>query len=262
MLIYLIQLVAALPIGVQVFQVIEASIGNSLSLEIIEEGFNRTVFEDFLNSHGASITPLIGLLRWIVPMYLLLSVFLHSGIFYSLINKKNDIGSFMNGAVKIFIPFLKLSLFFLFLMLVWTAIIWITFFMLIGNPIEDPSSEKVLVFWGLITILIYLLGLAMLTVWSIFSKINRVKQSDTMVTALQRGFKFWMSSWFSSLFITIGYVALHLLLMGIYYFISEPIGASKLWLILILIAIQQVVVMIKIGLRIGLYESLNLFQLG
>ena len=260
LLIYVLQLVVSLPIGIQVFQVIEASIGDSLSLGIIEEGFNRTVFEDFLNSHGASITPLIGMLRWIVLVFLLLSVFLHAGIFGSLSQKSNGIRSFVNHAMTLFYSFIKLSLFYLALMLLWSGLIWGVFFMIIGNPIEDPSSEKVLVWGGGIALVVHLLGLAQIMNWSIFSKLHCATTNARVKKSILFGLSKMKTSWFPSLGIIVSYVIIHLILIGVYYFISQPIGASRLWLIMLLFIIQQLVVYVRIGLRVGLYSSLDLLR--
>lgn len=78
-LIYLIQIALASTIGLQVYQVIEASIGHSLSLEILIDKFDYSTFYDFFNIHGASLSPLLGLLRWLILLYLLISVFIQAG---------------------------------------------------------------------------------------------------------------------------------------------------------------------------------------
>ena len=82
LIVYAVQIMMAGIIGYQVMNVFEASIGNSLEISKVMHGYNNTVVTDFLNSHGASITPLIGQLRWIILLYIIISIYIHGGLMY------------------------------------------------------------------------------------------------------------------------------------------------------------------------------------
>ena len=62
-IVYFLQLYLALTLGMQVYDVLEASIGHSLEINKLLQQYDHTVITDFLKVHGASITPLIGQLR-------------------------------------------------------------------------------------------------------------------------------------------------------------------------------------------------------
>jgi len=79
-LVYVVQLALALTIGLQVYQVFEASIGDSLALEGLKSGYAHTVINDLLNIHGPSLSPLLGQVRWLILLYLIISAFLSAGI--------------------------------------------------------------------------------------------------------------------------------------------------------------------------------------
>jgi len=73
-IVYLFQLCLAFTLGMQVFDVLKASIGHSLELNKLLVHYDHTVFTDFLKIHGVSITPLIGQLRWLLLTWLIFSV--------------------------------------------------------------------------------------------------------------------------------------------------------------------------------------------
>ena len=74
--VYLIQLGLSLTLGIQIYEVLQASIGHSLEINKLMHGYDHTVLTDFLKVHGASITPLLGQIRWLLLLWLLFSVFI------------------------------------------------------------------------------------------------------------------------------------------------------------------------------------------
>ena len=59
-IVYFVQFCLALTLGMEVHNVLGASIGKSLEINKLAAHYDHTVFSDFLKVHGASITPLIG----------------------------------------------------------------------------------------------------------------------------------------------------------------------------------------------------------
>ena len=141
---YLLQVMLAIPIGLQVFQVAEASIGDSLEIGNLISGYDNTVITDFLSVHGASITPLVGQIRYILLLYILVSVFINSGLIYSVVRGQNRWKSFWRGASTFFFSFLKISLLCILIIGIWTLIIGIPLLILFQNALEVLSSEAVL----------------------------------------------------------------------------------------------------------------------
>ena len=255
---YFLQLVIAFPIGIQVYQVMEASIGDSMNLNIIQEGFNRTVVEDFLNVHGASITPLIGTFRYVVPMFLILSVFLHAGILGNIIHGNHKMSDFFKSGVRHFTYFLGYDLLFLGLVLIWSSIIWIPFLMWMGNPFEDLSSERVLVYGLVIAGTIYLLGLSLLWILVFDMKISDVTERTSWIKGVRKGLARWKRSIINQWLIFIAYILIHLIAVTLYLSATDPIGASSMWLIVFVMLLQQMFSLLRIGMRVALYKSLSM----
>ena len=255
-LIYVIQLVIAIPIGLQVYQVINASIGDSLSMDIIQEGFNRTVFEDFLNVHGASITPLIGTFRYVIPVYLIVSIFLHAGIMGNIINDKSKVSSFFSHGVKYFLSFLIINLSFFLTVIIWSCMVWIPFVIWMGNPVEDLASEKSLVIGGGITAFIFLLGVLMLWLWAYDVKFHCIKTKAKIRNCLIDGWSSIRSSGVRQWLTCCIYLLIHGLTIVIYFLITDGIGPTSLGLIFLVILLQQAFSLFRIGLRVALFSSL------
>ena len=254
---YIIQLVIAFPIGIQVYQVMESSIGNSMSLDVIQDGFNRTVVEDFLNYHGSSITPLIGTFRYVVPMYLILSIFLHAGILGNVYNNKRRIADFLKYGVRHFRYFLGYNLIFLGLFLLWSLVIWIPFLFWMGNPLENLSSEKVLVIGIGITGTVYLFGLSLLWILNYNFKLSDIINRSSWKDGIKKGWLKWKRDILTQWKIFMIFFFIHLVAIVLYLTITNPIGASSVWLILFVMLLQQIFSMLRIGMRVALYKSLS-----
>jgi hypothetical protein len=255
-LIYMIQLIIAIPLGLQVYQVINASIGDSLSMDIIQEGFNRTVFEDFLNVHGASITPLIGTFRYVVPVYLVVSIFLHAGIMGNIINDKSKVSSFFSHGVKYFLSFLIINVCFVMTVVIWSCMVWFPFLMWMGNPVEDLASEKSLVIGGGITFFIFLFGILMLWLWAFDVKVHCITTKNKIKTCLINGWSSITSSGVRQWLTCCIYLIIHGLTIIIYFLLTGSIGATSLGLILLVVLLQQAFSLFRIGLRVALFSSL------
>ena len=105
-IVYALQLCLALTLGMQAYEVLEASIGHSLELHKLLQGYDHTVLTDFLNVHGASITPLLGQLRWLALVWLLFSVFTDGGLLYCTASPQQaSWRSFWQGGAAYFFAF-------------------------------------------------------------------------------------------------------------------------------------------------------------
>ena len=96
----------------QVYHVLEASIGNSLEINKLVETYDDTVVTDFLNEHGASLSPLLGQLRWVLLIYVLFSVFINAGLLYAVVKNKKGWKTFWEGGAAYFFRFFKVAVFF------------------------------------------------------------------------------------------------------------------------------------------------------
>ncbi|MBK8427921.1 MAG: hypothetical protein IPL27_19000 [Lewinellaceae bacterium] len=183
----LVQFCLALTLGMQVHGVLESSIGHSLEINKLLQHYDHTVLTDFLKVHGASITPLIGQLRWLLLVWLLFSVFIHAGLLVCAARPEQTGGrNFWTAGAAYFFPFLKISLFFLLLALVGTVVLFLPIALFLEPSLQYFSSEKYSVWLVLGFLLLYGFGLIKLYVWSVLSRLSHVETGASTFKSIQK----------------------------------------------------------------------------
>lgn len=258
MIVYLLQLCLAFTVGMQVYEVLQASIGNSLEINKLLKGYDHTVITDFLKVHGASITPLIGQLRWLLVVWLFFSVFVDAGLLYCSVRPNlASWKTFWQSGAEYFSAFLKLSLLFLTLALIWTALIFIPLALFLEPALECFSSEQYPVWLVLLLLAIWLMGLALLFVWSTLSRLLRLQSGVSTFRAAKNG---WLAfnktkARFTSLLV--GFIALQIILLAIYLHFEAYSGMTSPLLILVFFILQQTFVFSRIQIRQMLYAGIG-----
>ncbi|MCC7466217.1 MAG: hypothetical protein IT261_08115 [Saprospiraceae bacterium] len=256
--VYVLQLALAFTIGMQVFEVMESSIGHSLSLERLLEGYDHTVMTDFLKVHGASITPLIGQLRWLLLVWLLFSVFINGGLLFSVTSPDAPtVGRFWQGGSKYFGAFLKVAAISLLLAVIWTAVLWIPVVLHLQWALEYFTTEKVAV-WGVITLMLfYLAGLAVLYVLSIAARLEIILRKATIRQGFLEAWRMVRERWRALSRLLLIFTGIQLLLLSIYCLLESLIGMRSGAGILLVFFTQQVVSYLRILLRAGFYQRVE-----
>ncbi len=254
-LLYIFQLTLLLSIGLQVYHVIDSSIGTSLETIIISKGFDYTIFHDLINVHGSSISPLIGQLRWLFVLYLLLSAFVNAGVIFVLEKRTTIKEGFWRGSTSYFFRFLIIGLLFFFGLIIWSLIIWIPYFTQLFYFVEHWVAEY-LIIWLLIgLIIIYFLGCAFLFCWSLNTRIILIRSGIGIFKSLVNALRFSLKNISTFLGVMLIYA---IIIGGIYWlnFILEwGIGMSTPFLIMSFLLFQQFVVLLKIAVRVATYSS-------
>jgi hypothetical protein len=256
-IVYFLQLILALTIGIQIYQVLEASIGNSFELNKLLEGYDRTVVSDLLHVHGASISPLVGQIRWLVLAYLIFSVFINGGLLNSVWVKKNSWIVFWEGAARYFFSFLKVAIFFL---IIFFALALILVFPVISSFnyfVENFSSEKVFVFFLFFCLLVFFLLTLYAFNWSVISRTIIAKHEVKVWSGLKLGFKWMRSNWLSSCLLLLALVFLQLVVVITYFLVGEQSGMVSPFLIFLFFLIQQSVVLFRIIWKIMAYSAIS-----
>jgi len=257
-IVYCIQMGLALTLGMQVYRVLESSIGHSLEVNQLLIHYDHTVLTDFLKVHGASITPLIGQLRWLLLVWLFFSVFTDAGLLACIALPEQASGRFFwaSGA-GYFFSFVKIGLLFLMLAVVWTAIIWAPVALSLESWLQNFPSEKYAVGLVLTLLFLYLLGLAVLFIWSVVSRWIKIKTGVSLPASLQTG---WQSFWRNKrnlLMVLFGFVALQIFLVGAYWLLESVSGMTSPLLVLIFFVVQQAFVFFRIQIRQMMYASFS-----
>lgn len=256
--VYLIQLGLALTLGVQIYEVLEASIGHSLEVHKLMDGYDHTVLTDFLKVHGASITPLIGQLRWLMLLWLLFSVFINGGLLYCAAQPgQASARQFWQGGAVYFWPFLKISLFFLVLVLCWAGLIWLPVALVFQASLEYFSSEKYTVWLALLALAVWLCGLGVLLLWSVLSRMQRMEKGTSIAGSLAGGWRVFRQKKWRYLAMLATFTGMQLFLAAVYFWTQSFTGMTSPLLILFFFLIQQVFVFFRIQLRQMLYAAVN-----
>lgn len=257
---YLFQLLLAVTLGIQVYQVLEASIGRSLELDKLLGNYDHTVIMDLLNVHGASISPLLGQLRWLVLTYIIFSIFINGGILYAVVKGEKTWVTFWKGGALFFFRFMKLGIFFLTLFLLLSAALWVPFAGFFFQSPEYLSSEKISVWLLVIALVLYLFILLFLFGWSVNARLEIMANDSRVWPAIKGGFTFTLRRYAAMTGLTGGFLLLHVLLLFLYWTINDSGVASPGWILFFLL-VQQAVAYLRVMIRVMTYASLKNFYL-
>jgi hypothetical protein len=257
-IVYFIQFCLALTLGMQVHNVWESSIGNSLEINKLLKNYDHTVISDFLKVHGASITPLIGQLRWLLLVWLIFAVFLDAGLLLCASKPKKAAAKlFWSGAAKYFFSLLKISLLFLVFALVWSALIFVPIGLYLQPSFEYFNSEKYSVVLVVLMVMLYFSGLAFLMAWSVLSRLYKIEKDSTVWQSIRQGWKKFWSNKVRFLGLLGCFLLFQLAFIGLYWLIEAFTGMSSPVLILMLFLLQQVFVFARVQLRQVMYAGLS-----
>lgn len=257
-IVYFFQLCLAVTIGLQVMEVFQSSIGNSLEFNKLLHHYDHTVISDFLKIHGASITPLIGQMRWLLLMYLLFAVFIDAGLLVCASKPEAaSVQVFWQGGARYFFSFLKIALIFLVLVVVWTAVIWIPIGIYLQPALENLPNEKYVV-WGTLTmLLIYLLGLSGLFLWSVSSRFRKLQTGTTILQSLHSGWQqYWKNKGRSWGLLGL-FFCLQVGLVALYWLLDAFVGMTSPGLMVIMFVVQQGFSFLRVLVRVMVYMGLG-----
>lgn len=262
-MVYFLQLCLALTVGMQVYDVIQASIGQSLEINKLLQNYDHTVITDFLKVHGASITPLIGQLRWLLLAWLLFSVFTDGGLLYCVNKPEGASGrAFWQSGATYFFAFLKISLFFWLLALLWTILIFLPIALFFQPSLQFFSSEKYAVWLVLVLLVFWMAGFVELFIWSVLSRVQHLGTSGSVLASIWAGRRIFRKNKAAFLVIMVGFIGLQLLLLVLYFFAEALTGMSSAWLILLVFVLQQLLVFCRIQIRQMMYAGISRLYVG
>lgn len=256
-IVYGIQLALAFTLGMQVFEVMKASIGNSLNLNTLLLQYDHTVVMDFLKVHGGSITPLVGQLRWLLLVWMIIAVFLDAGMLYAATSPPQASGrDFWEGGARYFFKFLGISLFFLLLFLIWTGLLLLPIAMTIQPSLEYFSSEKYTVWLLLFAILLWLMGVAELVGMSVLSRLSCIREGHSAWSGIKNGIRAFRANKRPYMALLGCIFLFQVALMALYLKIEANTGFSTMG-VLGLFGLQQLFSFLRVQLRQFLYVALT-----
>jgi hypothetical protein len=260
-IVYFFQFCIALTLGMQVYHVMESSIGNSLEINKLLANYDHTVITDFLKVHGASITPLIGQLRWLLLVWLLFSVFIDAGLMFCATHPEQAKGSvFFRSAATYFFSFLKIAVIFLVLLLVWTGVALLPVLGFFQRSVEVFPTEVYSVWMILIALLVWFIGVVVLFVWSVNSRIIKIKTGGTIRHSIKSGRSIFGKNKGKMLGTILLFVLLFVGTTAVYLSLDAHLGTRSGILIFIMFLVQQAFVFFRIQMRAMTYASMSQIQ--
>jgi len=263
MIVYILLLSLALTIGIQVYHVLEASIGNSLELNRLIKQYDHTVIQDFLRVHGASVSPLLGQLRWYIVVYLIFSIFINAGLIHCVVRNdpKSDWRNFWSGGASYFYPFLKIGFFFFLMFAFWTAIIAIPTSKYISK-IFSTSTTEMPMYWvaGIATILVLLYWVVIMC-WSINTKLSYMHMDHQGIwSAIKNGFRFTKYKFLSSPRLLLLFIIFQLVIVALHLYVEGIFGMTSTALIVLFFITQQLLIFFRILWRLMVYEGFDKYN--
>ena len=256
LLIYGVQLVLGSIVAVIAYRQFNGAIGSSLELDRLANGFDRSIFSDMINKFPMIIEHIQSRFASMVVLFLMLSIFLHAGLLSNIRNGYYSIFKYFQNANIYFFKFLKVVLISLILKIVVLAIIWVPFFMLIGDPLETFHSEKTLIFTVIGLIILSALCLIGIWLWSVLSRYHIVDENRLLVS-MKAGWRLLISNFARYYIVGCGLILLHVIITWLYTLVVDDWGAETWFTVLALVIMQQLFSLIRIWIRVFGYSAVN-----
>ncbi|HHM21840.1 MAG TPA: hypothetical protein ENJ20_07430 [Bacteroidetes bacterium] len=252
---YGIQLLLAIVLGLEVYQVLEASIGSSLEINKLMKGFDYPVVTDFIHVHGASLSPLLGQLRYLLLVWFIFSVFINAGLLYAIKEKRQGWNVFWEGGAKYFFKFFKIVVLIFSLSVVWSAAIWVPFISFLFRSPEYLSSEKISLWLLAVVTVIYFLGIIFLFNWSVIARFLLMSDGIKTGQAVRRGCGMAVRQLFPLTILVLLFVLLQALFIAVYWWANGTWGMTSPFLIFIFFIFQQILVFMRWVFKLAIYAG-------
>lgn len=256
LLIYGVQLVLGSIVAVIAYRQFNGAIGSSLELDRLANGFDRSIFSDMINKFPVIIEHIQSRFASMVVLFLMLSIFLHAGLLSNIRNGYYSIFKYFQNANIYFFKFLKVVLISLILKIVVLAIIWVPFFMLIGDPLETFHSEKTFIFTVIGLVILSALFLIVIWLWSVMSRYHIVDKNRLLVS-MKAGWRLLISNFARYYIVGCGLILLHVIITWLYTLVVYDWGAKTWFSVLALVIMQQLFSLIRIWIRAFGYSAVN-----
>lgn len=262
LVVYLCYLGITLLLAIPFYGLFRSAAGNSLLPDSLLRGFDATALRELLASGGKAFAfYLKAFMPWIF-LFFLLQVYLSGGIFSWVSNPRGrfTLQLFNNHGRRFFWRFLKLSLYFLVIQLITGLVLYLPYILFTAGATGLTDAEVmrplIVIMAGHLVILVFIFLLSDLVKSRIFQQ-DSPKVLKTISKCLKLAFKRFFSFYFLGLLLLLAPV---FLLAGFYLFRSS-IGVGTSGMIFLVFVIQQVVIFIRVFLRVWRLAAVYNYQL-
>ncbi len=249
---FLFAFIVALPLK----QLMDKKLSHSMEPQNLLAGFDFTVVVDFLNEYGVrdAFPNILANTQIIAIVFFFFSVFLTGGILAVFKNREEGFtrGIFWEGCAQYFWRLLRLTLYFL---IIQVGILSIFFFILnamtSGFDIEAIAHEGVIFDSIKILIPFYLICSGIIAMISDYAKIHMVHLDEAWLFKPFFGsFKIGLKKFFKTYPLFFLNFLIFVLILGVYWFLSERIITDNFTSILLLFVLGQVFILGRIFVKV------------
>lgn len=251
-LIYSITLVLGLVAALPFYSTLVREDQNSLAFLNILDGFDYTVYSDFMHRSSHTLLPLLSVGRWLGLLYLFLSLFLTGGILlrFAQPNASFNAGTFWQSCSHYFGRFLRLFGVTLLFVLVGAGL-WLVVGSLVGITFSDTLTERGQFWIGFVFFILFALTATWLLCIGDYAKVIMFYEDE------RRAFRAFGQA---GRFVirnpgrTYGLYFLLILtgtgLFGIYFLMDKAILMHNWLTIALMLATQQSLIFTRVGLKV------------
>jgi hypothetical protein len=257
-LLYLLNLLFALPLALAFRDFMTRALGDSLAGNQLMAGFDFTVVRDVLAKDGIGWFSLTRMLAWSIPVYLLASIFLTGGALSFLVHPQTrfSLAFFFQECGAYFLRFLRIFLIFSTSLLLLTLTLGLLLLVLLGIVTIGSSSEVTATTVCVLCATIFLFPALLLFLAADYARIFVVTSAERkMRSAYWEGLRFVRKEFFPVL----GLQALLLLFPAIftagYLLLEGAIPMASGFAIILVLLFQQAYMISRMWMRVLFFTA-------
>ncbi len=251
-LIYGLTLVLGLLAALPFYSTLNTEDQNSLAFLNLLNGFDYTIYSDFMHRSERAIAPLLSVGRWLGILYVFLSVFLAGGILlrFSQPNTRFSVGMFWQGCSHYFGRFLRLFSVTLLFVLVGAGL-WLVIGSLVSVAVSDTFTERGLFWIGAVFFALFALTATLLLCIGDYAKVLMFREDEhNALRAFGKAGRLVLRNMGRTYGLYWLLILIGAGLFGIYFLLDEAILMSGWLTILIMFIIQQTLIFARVGLKV------------
>jgi len=203
---------------------------------------------------GDKIAASVTQAAWLVGFFIFVSLFISAGILYVISgDKKGSLVNMVKGGTHYFWRFLKLKIYFIPVHLIVASIIYVPFYLILKQKLEGAFNEKEIFFLLLPFLIVHFLVLIYLFTINNYTRIIIVGNDSRKV---------WGSLWSATVFVskrffgayslTVLLSLIPVVLLWIYWNLSDAMQPDSAGLIFIVFVVQQMYLWLRSAMKIWL----------
>ncbi|QIP17196.1 hypothetical protein G8759_33435 [Spirosoma aureum] len=251
-LLYGITLVLGLLAALPFYNTLKVEDQNSLAFLNLLNGFDYTIYSDFMHRSERAINPLFSVGRWLGGLYIFLSVFVAGGILlrFSQTRPRFDIGMFWQACSQYVGRFLRLfGVSFLFVLA--GGGLWLVLGTLIHIALEDKFTERGLFWVGASFFALFALTVTFILCIGDYAKVLMFREDERgALRAFGRAGRLVLRNPGKTYGLYLVMILTGTGLFGMYFLIDEAITMNGWLTILLMLVVQQSLVFARVGLKV------------